>query len=191
MADSPYIATIQAFGFNYAPRDWATCSGQMLSIAQNTALFSLLGVVYGGNGQTTFGLPDLRGRTPVGQGQGPGLNPYVMGQTGGAEFTSLTANNMPVHAHPFSATVQAYSTKANASTPATGLGLATAAGATEDGGAVTVQIYGPATGSPVDLAASSGTTGPAGASSPFSLLSPYQCVNWCIALNGVFPPRPD
>src|ERR1700743_3672994 len=93
------LAMIFAFAGNFAPRGFASCEGQILPIAQNTALFSLLGTNYGGNGQTTFALPDLRGRTVLGQGQGPGLSPYVEGQVGGAETAVLTVNQLPSHTH--------------------------------------------------------------------------------------------
>src|SRR5262247_1539362 len=95
----PFLGQIQPFGFNFAPTGWATCDGQILSIAQNTALFSLLGTTFGGNGQTTFGLPDLRGRVPIGQGQGPGLANYTLGQTGGQETVTLITSQMPQHTH--------------------------------------------------------------------------------------------
>src|SRR5687767_9318635 len=95
----PFLGQIQAFGFNFAPRGWAQCQGQLLAINTNTALFSLLGTTYGGNGQTTFALPDFRGRTMVGQGQGPGLSAYTIGQVGGTESVTLTSNNLPAHTH--------------------------------------------------------------------------------------------
>src|SRR5690242_20983611 len=93
------IAEIRMFAGNFAPRNWAFCASQILSIAQNTALFSLLGTTYGGNGQTTFALPDFRGRTPVGWGQGPGLSNYDLGQVGGTETSTLTVQTMPAHTH--------------------------------------------------------------------------------------------
>src|SRR5690349_13883210 len=95
----PFIGEIIMFAGNFAPRGWAFCQGQILSIAQNTALFSILGTTYGGNGQTTFALPDFRGRVPVGQGQGPGLSSYVLGEVSGTESTTLLTTNMPVHNH--------------------------------------------------------------------------------------------
>src|SRR6478672_10112699 len=95
----PFLAEIIMFAGNFAPRGWAFCQGQILSIAQNTALFSLLGTTYGGNGQTTFALPDLRGRVPVGTGQGPGLSNYDLGQVSGSESVTLTVSQMPAHNH--------------------------------------------------------------------------------------------
>src|SRR3954468_23228168 len=95
----PFLGEIRMFGGNFAPRGWAFCNGQILSIAQNTALFSLLGTTYGGNGQTTFGLPDLRGRVAVSAGQGPGLSNYSLGELAGSESVTLTSANMPAHNH--------------------------------------------------------------------------------------------
>src|SRR4051812_28387187 len=97
------LAMVFMFAGNFAPRGFASCEGQILAISQNTALFSLLGTTYGGNGQTTFALPDLRGRSAIGQGQGPGLSPYVEGQTGGSETVTLTVNQLPPHTHNLTA----------------------------------------------------------------------------------------
>src|SRR5437867_1864890 len=99
MALEPFYGEIRMFAGNFAPRNWAFCQGQILPIAQNTALFSLLGTTYGGNGSTTFALPDLRGRVPIHQGQGTGLSSYTMGQNGGTESETLTVNQMPAHKH--------------------------------------------------------------------------------------------
>src|SRR5689334_10336146 len=99
MSTEPFIGSIVLFAGNFEPRGWAFCQGQLLSIAQNTALFSILGTTYGGNGQTTFALPDLRGRAPVGQGQGPGLPLVQLGQQGGANTVTLTVPNLPAHNH--------------------------------------------------------------------------------------------
>ena len=96
----PFLGQIILVPYNFAPRGWAFCNGQILPIAQNTALFSLLGTTYGGNGQTTFALPDLRGRVAISSGQGPGLSNYDLGQVGGTETETLTINQMPMHAHP-------------------------------------------------------------------------------------------
>jgi len=95
----PFLGEIRMVGFNFAPRGWAMCQGQLLSIAQNNALFALLGTLYGGDGQTTFGLPDYRGRSPVGMGQGPGLSAVVQGEMAGTENVTLTLNQMPMHNH--------------------------------------------------------------------------------------------
>src|SRR5689334_14491352 len=103
MSDTPLLASIAIFAGNFAPRGWALCNGQILPIAQNTALFSLLGTTYGGNGQTTFALPDLRGRAPIGTGQGPGLSNVDLGQVGGTENVTLLTSNMPMHNHSLNA----------------------------------------------------------------------------------------
>src|SRR4051812_113885 len=100
---TPFLGEIRMVGFNFAPRGWALCNGQILSIAQNTALFSILGTTYGGNGQTTFALPDLRGRVPVSAGQGPGLSSYDLGQVTGSENVTLTVQQLPAHSHNIAA----------------------------------------------------------------------------------------
>ncbi|MET0258483.1 MAG: tail fiber protein [Methylobacterium sp.] len=182
MSDS-FIGTIQAFGFNFAPSGWAQCNGQSLSIQQNTALFSLLGTTYGGNGQSTFALPNLQGRTMVHVGTGPNISPRSLGQTGGSETASLNQNNLPAHTHALNA-VNATGTSATAS----GNLLANATGlvpATDE--AVSVTIYAPAGGATTAL--SQNSIGSTGNSSPFPVLSPFQVVNICICLQGIFPTR--
>lgn len=167
----PFIGQIQAFGFNFAPRGWAMCNGQLLSIAQNTALFSLLGTMYGGDGRTTFGLPDLRGRFPLHLGQGPGLPNYVQGQVGGVDQTTLLTTNMPAHTHQFQLQAAEEGTTDNPS------------GAFIAGSG----INGFATSSDAVMAANN--SGIAGGSQPFSVKNPYVCINFCIALEGIFPSR--
>ena len=168
----PFLGMIATFGFGFAPRGWAQCNGQILPIAQNTALFSLLGTTYGGNGQTTFALPDLRGRVPIHQGQGPGLSNYDLGQVSGVENSTLTSNQMPQHTHV--ATLHA-STQPAGDTLPTGNYLA-------DGGA-----YLSTTNTAMNAGAV--TNGLAGGSQPFSLLQPYLVINFCICLEGIFPSR--
>lgn len=171
----PFIAQIMMFGGNFAPRGWALCNGQILSIAQNTALFSLLGTTYGGNGQTTFALPDLRSRVPVHPGQGPGLSSYSLGQAGGSESVTLLQSNLPA-APPLQVNANAESTssKAAGNFPAalsTGFGYAP----TTDGTKLNVGVV---------------TGGLAGGNSiPVSILQPYLAVNFIIALEGIFPSR--
>jgi microcystin-dependent protein len=162
-----------AFGFNFAPRNWAMCNGQILSIAQNTALFSLLGTTYGGNGQTTFALPDLRGRVNIHFGQGPGLSPYALGQVSGSETETLTINNLPGHTHTFAP--KCVDGDAGFTIP-TGHVLANTA----------ANIYAAPAGTDV---MAGGNTGPTGGSQPFPTLPPYLAINWCIAINGLFPSR--
>lgn len=168
----PFIGMIATFGFNFAPRGWAMCNGQLLPIAQNTALFSLLGTTYGGNGQTTFALPDLRGRVPIHFGQGPGLSNYDLGQVGGTETNTLTVNQMPAHSHP--ATLHASTQPANDTLP-TGNYLA-------DGGA-----YQSATNTQMNAGAV--TNGNSGGNQPTPNIQPYLAINTCIALEGIFPSR--
>lgn len=193
----PFLATIMGWAPNFAPRGWAFCGGQILSIAQNTALFSLLGTTYGGNGQTTFALPNLFSRFPIGAGNGPGLSPYVLGQMGGTENTTLTANNMPSHVHSgvglnaaLTATSNVGGTSQSAPTATSILGAANFPDP-NTGGSTSVNSYAPNNTTPtvsVNLPVT-GNTGPAGNTMPFSILPPYLAINWIIALEGIFPPR--
>lgn len=163
----PFLGEIRIFGFNFNPRGWATCSGQLMSISQNTALFSLLGTYYGGNGVQTFGLPDLRGRVAVNQGQGPGLSTYDIGEVLGTEETTLLLNNMPNHNHAQPVTNgPSSSTRPHGTVPAAG-GSYAAAG---DGGSFVA-------------------TSASGGNLPFSILQPMLVMNYCIALEGIFPSR--
>src|SRR5947209_8680014 len=122
MSSEPFLASIAIFAGNFAPRGWALCNGQILPIAQNTALFSLLGTTYGGNGQTTFALPDLRSRAPIGAGQGPGLSNIDLGQVGGTENVTLLTSNMPMHNHSLNASTTAADTGTPGSTVVFGNG---------------------------------------------------------------------
>ena len=167
----PFLGMIIIVPYNFAPRGWAFCQGQILPIAQNTALFSLIGTTFGGNGQTTFALPDLRGRVPNGAGQGPGLSNYDLGQVGGTESTTLSINQMPQHLH----TVAPNATN-NAATSAKPAGNFPAG---FDG-------YAPA---PPDQVMGVTNTSATGGSNPFPNLGPYLTLNFCIALEGIFPSR--
>lgn len=184
MSTEPFIGEIKILGFNFAPRGYQTCSGQVLSIATNTALFSLLGTSYGGNGQTTFALPDLQGRMPIGQGQGPGLPDYLLGGKGGVPSTTILPSNMPAHVH----TLNAVSIKLKASTAnadevsAEGNFPAVASNATYSGNGATSGTY---TGG-VQL---SGNTDSAGSGVPIGIMSPYLVINYSIATQGIFPSR--
>jgi microcystin-dependent protein len=167
----PFLGMLAIYGFNFAPRGWAMCNGQILSIAQNTALFSLLGTTYGGNGQTTFALPDLRGRVPNHQGQGPGLSSYSLGQEGGTETVTLTVNELAQHTHTYTPHASSAPTTKNPS-----------------------GNYIAATGSPIfgttnDVGMHADTTDIAGGSQPHPILQPYLTLNFCIALEGIFPSR--
>ncbi len=166
----PFIGEIRMFAFSFAPQGWALCNGQLLPIAQNQALFSLLGTTYGGNGTTTFAVPDLRSRVPVHQGQGPGLSPYAEGQAGGTETVTLAAAQMPQHTHPVTA-----SSSAAASDNPAGRMLARSAG----------HIYHPEPGQHAVMNAN--MLGGAGGSQPHGNIQPYLTVTFCIAVTGIFP----
>lgn len=168
-----FLGGIFMVGFNFAPRGFATCDGQILSIAQNTALFALLGTQYGGNGQTTFALPDLRGRVPMHQGQGPGLTPRSMGELSGSENTTLVTPNLPAHNH----TLNAFSETGNLGTPQGSLLAGT--------GIVDPEYR--ASGTLVSMGAQA--IGSAGSGTPFNNVQPYLVVNFVIALQGIFPSR--
>jgi microcystin-dependent protein len=168
----PFIATIRLVGFNFAPVGWALCQGQALPISQNTALFSLIGTYFGGDGVNTFNLPDLRGRVGVSQGQGTGLSNYNQGQTGGAESVSLAASQAPAHRHTLMAA-------SNVTAPNPGPSLALGSSATA------VQLYG--TNSPTALA--SGSIGTFGSSAAHENRQPFLGLNYIIALTGIFPSR--
>lgn len=167
-AQTPYIGEIKMFAGNFAPQGWAICSGQLLSIAQNTALFSILGTTYGGNGQTTFALPDLRGRVPVGMGQGPGLSSYMLGQAAGSETITLLTSNLPAHSHPVLAEV----TPGTTASPANAYLANT--GAVDREFAATNSI-------------TMGNTGSVGNNIPVDNIQPYVTINFIIALQGIYP----
>lgn len=177
MAD-PFLGEIRAFGFNFVPRGWAACSGGLLPISQNSALFSLLGTLYGGDGRTTFALPDLRGRSAVSSGQGPGLTDVRVGQHYGSESTTLTTAELPSHNHQ--ATLHAEGVAA-ASIGPKGKMLAKT---------TTSQTYAaPDPKDDVALAPDSITTANTGRGQSFSLLGPRLTVNYCICTMGIFPAR--
>jgi microcystin-dependent protein len=171
----PFLGQITIFPYNFAPRNWAFCSGQILPIAQNTALFSLLGTTYGGNGQTTFALPDLRGRRALSSGQGPGLANYSLGQVSGTESTTLNGTNLPSHNHTTSSFCN--SSEGGASSPA-GAYLGKTGG-----DAIYAATHDNSSMGPMP------PTGLNGGNQPFSNLSPYLVLNFCIALQGIFPSR--
>jgi microcystin-dependent protein len=175
----PFVGQITLFPFFFAPRGWALCEGQVLPISQNTALFSLLGTYYGGNGVSNFALPDLRGRVPVGQGQGPGLSNYDIGSVQGVESVTLLASQVPPHSHPF----PAFAAPATTNAPS---GALPAEGHGSGRGAVAVNTYAPLQ-TAVPLAP--GQVAPAGNGHPHNNLQPYLTLNWCIALQGIYPPR--
>lgn len=194
---TPYLALIILFGGNFEIRGWSFCWGQLMSIAQNSALFSLLGTTYGGDGVTSFALPDLRGRMPIGWGNGPGLSNYVIGQRGGAESVTLLTTNMPAHTHPvdassLSVTPSASTAAGTALTPASTLVPATLPTIGSGPGGVAVNGYAAldktATLAP-SIIGGNITVGMTGGNQPAPIMNPYLAVSYLIALEGVFPSR--
>ena len=173
----PFIGQIILFAGNFAIRGYALCNGQILSIAQNTALFSILGTTYGGNGQTTFALPNLQGRVPIHFGQGPGLSPYDLGQVGGVEATTLLVTNLPAHNH----LMRTSSSDGNDSAPAP----TTVPGVVKSGN-TTANAY---TNGAIDSNFNPNAISPTGNNQPFSIIQPYLALNYQIALEGIFPSR--
>jgi microcystin-dependent protein len=182
----PFIAEIIMFGGNFAPRGWALCDGQLLPISQNTALFSILGTTYGGDGRSTFGLPDLRGRSPVHEGGGPGLPNTPLGQKSGNSTTTLNTGSMPNHTHVATSTSTAHAVAPGGnSNDAVGNFWADDVGVSSG-----TYHTGPATGQMNAGAVTTVTTIQAnGSSTPFNNYHPYTVVNFIIALQGVFPSR--
>lgn len=177
---NPFVAEIRIFPFNFAPTGWATCDGQLLPISQNTALFSLLGTTYGGNGQSTFALPNLQGAAPMHPGQGPGLSLRDLGQIAGVESITLLTSEMPAHAH----TVQATSINGNTDQPSNA--ILARGNFSLQGTTGSVPLY---SDQPPNTDMSFQGMAIAGGSLPHSNLQPYLTLNFCIALQGVFPPR--
>ncbi|MGW8482654.1 phage tail protein [Microbacterium sp. NPDC055903] len=174
MAD-PYIGEIRTVAFNFAPRNWAMCDGQILPISQNTALFSILGTTYGGNGESTFALPDLNGSFAIGAGQGPGLSQRDLGETGGSETVTLLASEMPTHTH------------AARAVPATGTSgdPRGRTWAQPRYGRVPREAYGPGH----DVTMAPGAIAPTGVGLPHNNMPPFVGMYYVIALTGVYPPR--
>jgi microcystin-dependent protein len=171
---NPFVAEIRMFGFNFAPTGWAFCDGQLMPISQNTALFSLLGTFYGGDGKSTFALPDLQGSTPLSSGQGSGLSQYFLGQQSGSEFVTLIQSEIPVHNH---------TVKADADDPGDLQGPTPARALARSGGGF-AYVSGP-----LNAQFAPETLSIAGGSLPHNNMMPYLTMNFCIAMQGVFPPR--
>ncbi len=169
----PFVAEIRMFGGNFAPTGWALCNGQLLPISQNTALFSLLGTFYGGDGKSTFALPNFQASVPIGQGAGAGLTERVLGEVSGSQTVTLLASEIPVHSH----TLNAYKDDlADINTPSPSVMLGATAG---------LNLYGTASNTTLNFQALS----IAGGSLPHNNLPPYLVVTFIIAMQGVFPPR--
>jgi len=191
-----FIGTIQSFAFNFAPRDWVLCNGQTLSVAQNQALFALIGTTYGGDGQTTFLLPNLQGRLPMGQGNGLGLTPRVIGTVSGTENVTATLNNLPTHTHTLAGLSAATTlqlanpasnpvntpTSTNSFIGTSGTGPGSANIYSDQVGAAPVAVQGLST-------TISGTISPAGNGVPMAIMNPFLAINFSIALQGYFPSR--
>lgn len=165
----PFIGMIIAFGGNFAPRGWAKCDGTLLSVSENQALFSILGTTYGGDGRTTFGLPDLRGRVPMHYGSGPGLTPRSLGEKDGSETVTLNVNNLPPHNHGIRASEEPNSTDPN--------------------GRLIAQTGTPAFGSDADATMAANACANTGSGTPVKNMQPSQCINYIIALTGTYPSR--
>lgn len=173
----PFVAEIRIFPFNFPPTGWAFCDGQLMPISQNTALFSLIGTYYGGDGKSTFALPNLQGSSPMHPGQGPGLSLHDLGETGGSETTTLLLSEIPSHAHTVGRALNALG---NSVTPVNSIWAQ--AGSVR--AAVNTYNPGPPTG-----AMKSDVIQPVGGSLPHNNMQPYLTLNFCIALQGIFPPR--
>ena len=167
----PYVGEIRMFGGNFAPSGWMFCNGQLLPISQNETLFQLIGTTYGGDGQSTFALPDLRGRIPIHQGTGPGLSTFILAETGGAEQITLTANQIPNHGHAFLGSANQGATT-NAPT--------NVVGQVPGGGSVYIQDS-------ASVPLNTGSLMPVGGSQPHTNFQPYLCVSFIISLFGLFP----
>lgn len=189
----PFLGEIRMVGFNFAPNGWASCNGQTISIAQNNALFALLGVTFGGDGVTTFQLPDFQGRSPVGMGSGVGLTPIQQGQKSGTENVNILSTQMPAHTHVTTATA----TLTVASTPSNQTVTPSATnnvlGASITGSAGAAAIWSDQMTAPVTLANPETVTvevGMAGGSQPLPIRNPYLGTNFIIAMSGIFPSHP-
>lgn len=169
----PFVGEIRMFAGNFAPRGWAFCEGQLLAIAQNDALFSLFGTIYGGDGRTTFGLPDLRGRVPLHMGQGPGLTNRLIGSRGGVENVTLSTNNLPQHSHALRGSANFGSdTSPAGNVPATGAGA---------------NLY--TSGAAAEVAMDAAALTATGAGQPHANVMPFLCVHFIVALFGIYPSR--
>lgn len=179
-----FIGTILPWAGNFAPVGWALCNGQTLQIAQYSAVFAVIGTMYGGNGTSNFKLPDLQGRVMIGAGSGAGLSPYVQGSIGGTETNTLTSSNMPAHTHALNGNTNTALTGAN--TPSNNAILSIA----KDGMSKAVNVYGNTSNAqPTLTPMNSQSIGLAGGNTPVSTIQPFQTINFIICLQGIFPSR--
>jgi microcystin-dependent protein len=178
----PFLAQIALFPYNFAPKGWALCQGQLMSISQNTALFSLLGTYYGGDGKSTFGLPDLQSRVPVGVGQGAGLSQYTLGEQVGVELVTLIANENASHNHSLNAT-----TDSGTVVTASGNQLADAISGSRTSANLGL-IYS-STSNPPNTSLAANALSLTGGNAGHNNIQPYQCLSYCIALQGIYPSR--
>ncbi len=188
--DNQYLADVQLFAGNFVPRNFGACSGGLIAISQNEALFSLLGTTYGGDGRSSFGLPDLRGRVAVSQGTGPGLQGWDSGEKGGSEFTTLTEQNMPQHKHIIAnaaGTVSLFVSEdeGNSDDPVTGV-LANSGSSQYITGPVSGSMY---NGGNSGTCSINGETGNAGGQQSFSNVQPTLALNYIICMAGLYPVR--
>lgn len=183
MSTEPFLGEIKLLGFNFAPLGYLTCQGQVISIAQNTALFALLGTNYGGNGQSTFALPDLQGRVPIGQGQGAGLPLYNIGEKAGFTSVTLLTENLPAHIH------SSAGISINIPVSTGGPDIASPENAFLSDRGVEVYSSVATAGKNYGAPTISGNTGPTGSSIPFGIMNPYVTINYSIATEGIFPSR--
>src|SRR5207253_2188622 len=172
----PFVAEIRIFPFNFAPKGWAWCDGQLMPISQNTALFSLLGTTYGGDGKSNFALPDMQGNAPMHPGQGPGLSLHDLGETGGSETVTLLQSEIPAHSHAMQNAPTGFAANTNTCTN-------NSMGKSSQG-----NVYIPFNAANVVQLSPSALT-PAGGDQPHNNMQPYLTLNFCIALQGVYPPR--
>jgi microcystin-dependent protein len=172
----PFVAEIRIFPFNFAPKGWALCDGQILPLSQNTALFSLLGTTYGGDGKNNFALPDMQGNAPMHPGQGPGLSLHDLGEFGGSDTVRLIQSEMPGHSH----TMMAVNFPSDQSAPSSARALARS---------VNASAYVAGNPQPALVQMNDNMLAPAGGDQPHNNLMPYLTLNFCIALQGVYPPR--
>ncbi|HSY51568.1 MAG TPA: tail fiber protein [Thermoanaerobaculia bacterium] len=171
----PFVAEIRIFPFNFAPKGWAFCDGQILPLSQNTALFSLLGTTYGGDGKSNFALPDMQGNVPMHPGQGPGLSLHDLGETGGSETVTLLESEIPSHNH----NIMGVNSNGNRTNPV-GNSISRAVNSTP---------YFPSSPTPPFVNFNDNAITPAGGDQPHNNMQPYLTLNFCIALQGVYPPR--